>query len=149
MKVLIINGPNLNRLDIRDSKVYGDLNYPQLVDYIVTAANKLDLEADVRQSNEESEIIGWLQVSWRREGEGGVGATLSGFSIGPETGGEVQTHEQRKRDLGAVWGSIKDSESGGNGGYRFRSDDVGGGGPGEIVSGGGENFFRHQCLGSG
>ena len=60
MKVIIINGPNLNRLDIRDSTLYGDLDYLQLVDYISRAAQKLKIEVDVRQSNEESEIIGWL-----------------------------------------------------------------------------------------
>jgi 3-dehydroquinate dehydratase-2 len=60
MKVLVINGPNLSRLDIRDSAVYGDLSYPQLVDFISTAAKELGFEADVRQSDQESEIIGWL-----------------------------------------------------------------------------------------
>jgi 3-dehydroquinate dehydratase-2 len=60
MKVLVINGPNLSRLDIRDSGVYGDLSYPQLVDFISTAAKELGFEADVRQSDQESEIIGWL-----------------------------------------------------------------------------------------
>ena len=60
MKVLIINGPNLSRLDIRDSAIYGDLSYPQLVEFISSAARELGLDADIRQSNEESEIIGWL-----------------------------------------------------------------------------------------
>lgn len=60
MKILIINGPNLARLDIRDSAIYGDLTYPQLVDLIDKAGKKLGFEADVRQSDEESEIIGWL-----------------------------------------------------------------------------------------
>ena len=60
MKVLIINGPNLSRLDIRDSAVYGNLSYPQLVEFISTSATALGFEADVRQSDQESEIIGWL-----------------------------------------------------------------------------------------
>jgi 3-dehydroquinate dehydratase-2 len=60
MKVLVINGPNLSRLDIRDSAIYGDLSYPQLVAFINSAATELGVEADIRQSNEESEIIGWL-----------------------------------------------------------------------------------------
>jgi 3-dehydroquinate dehydratase-2 len=60
MKVLVINGPNLARLDIRDSSIYGDLNYPQLVEYISQGAKDLGLEADIRQSDQESEIIGWL-----------------------------------------------------------------------------------------
>lgn len=60
MKVLVINGPNLARLDIRDSSIYGDLSYPQLVEYISQGASDLGLEADIRQSDQESEIIGWL-----------------------------------------------------------------------------------------
>ncbi len=60
MKVLVINGPNLSRLDIRDSSVYGNLTYPQLVEFISSAAKDLGFEADVRQSDQESEIIGWL-----------------------------------------------------------------------------------------
>jgi 3-dehydroquinate dehydratase-2 len=60
MKVLVINGPNLSRLDIRDSSVYGNLTYPQLVEFISSAARDLGFEADVRQSDQESEIIGWL-----------------------------------------------------------------------------------------
>ncbi|MEY4735489.1 MAG: hypothetical protein RL428_824 [Actinomycetota bacterium] len=60
MKVLVINGPNLARLDIRDSSIYGDLSYPQLVEYISQGARDLGLEADIRQSDQESEIIGWL-----------------------------------------------------------------------------------------
>lgn len=60
MKVLVLNGPNLGRLDIRDSAIYGDMTYPALVSHIEEAAKVQGFEADVRQSNDESEIIGWL-----------------------------------------------------------------------------------------
>ena len=60
MKVLVINGPNLARLDIRDSSVYGDLNYQQLKDFVVGAGKDLGFEVDMRQSDEEGEIIHWL-----------------------------------------------------------------------------------------
>ena len=60
MKVLVLNGPNLGRLDIRDSAIYGDMSYPALVSHIEEAAKVQGFEADVRQSNDESEIIGWL-----------------------------------------------------------------------------------------
>ena len=60
MKILVINGPNLARLDIRDSKIYGDIDYPQLVEMILAEGGNLGFEVDVRQSNEEAEIIGWL-----------------------------------------------------------------------------------------
>ena len=60
MKVLVLNGPNLARLDIRDSSIYGDLSYPQLVELITSSAKELGFDADVRQSDQESELIGWL-----------------------------------------------------------------------------------------
>ena len=60
MKVLVLNGPNLGRLDIRDSAIYGDMSYPNLVTHIESAAKSHGFEADVRQSNDEAEIIGWL-----------------------------------------------------------------------------------------
>ena len=44
MKVLVINGPNLSRLDIRDSSIYGDLSYPQLVNLIESAASRIAYE---------------------------------------------------------------------------------------------------------
>ncbi len=60
MKVLVLNGPNLSRLDIRDSSIYGDLSYPALVELITNEAVRLGLEADIRQSDEEAQIIAWL-----------------------------------------------------------------------------------------
>ncbi|CAN2239068.1 type II 3-dehydroquinate dehydratase [Candidatus Planktophila dulcis] len=60
MKVLVLNGPNLGRLDIRDSSIYGDMTYPALVAHIENVAKTHGFEADVRQSNDEAEIIGWL-----------------------------------------------------------------------------------------
>ena len=60
MKILVINGPNLARLDIRDSSVYGDLNYGELKSLIESAAQQHGFSADVRQSDDEATIIGWL-----------------------------------------------------------------------------------------
>jgi len=58
--VLVLNGPNLGRLDMRDSSVYGALNFSQLVEFIVKEASALGFSADVRQSDSEAEIVGWL-----------------------------------------------------------------------------------------
>lgn len=60
MKILVINGPNLSRLDIRDSSIYGNLNYGELKNRIETAAKSHGFEADIRQSDDEATIIGWL-----------------------------------------------------------------------------------------
>lgn len=60
MNILIINGPNLSRLDIRDSTIYGDLSYQELVALISAHASKLGLAVDIRQSDDEAQIIRWL-----------------------------------------------------------------------------------------
>ncbi len=60
MKILIINGPNLSRLDIRDSSIYGDLSYKELVNLITSHASTLGFTVDVRQSDDEAQIIKWL-----------------------------------------------------------------------------------------
>jgi len=60
MKIMVINCPNLARLDIRDSSIYGDLNYAELKSLIETTAASAGMQADVRQSNDEATIIGWL-----------------------------------------------------------------------------------------
>jgi len=60
MKILVINGPNLARLDIRDSSIYGDFNYPQLKSFIEESAKSHGFTADVRQSDDEATIISWL-----------------------------------------------------------------------------------------
>ena len=60
MKVFVINGPNLSRLDIRDSSIYGDMSYPQLEAHIRNAADSNGFVADVRQSDDEATIIEWL-----------------------------------------------------------------------------------------
>lgn len=60
MKVLVLNGPNLARLDIRDSAIYGNVSYPELMDVITNHASSLGFEVDIRQSDDESQLIGWL-----------------------------------------------------------------------------------------
>ena len=59
-KVLIINGPNLNRLGTREPEIYGSFSYSDLQRTVSEKAAELELVVDVRQSNSESEIIGWL-----------------------------------------------------------------------------------------
>ena len=43
MKILVLNGPNLGRLDLRDSKIYGNLNFAQLTEFIESAAKGVGL----------------------------------------------------------------------------------------------------------
>lgn len=57
MKILIINGPNLNMLGIREPHIYGTKTYPELVVYLTNLANHYQDEVEVFQSNGEKEII--------------------------------------------------------------------------------------------
>jgi len=59
-KVLVLNGPNLNRLGSREPDVYGSTSYTELVFNIETLAGELGLDVSVRQTNDESELINWL-----------------------------------------------------------------------------------------
>lgn len=59
-RVLVLNGPNLGRLGSREPEVYGSATYSDLVSLVEAAASELGLTADVRQTNSESELIGWL-----------------------------------------------------------------------------------------
>lgn len=60
VKVLVLNGPNLSRLDLREKNYYGDIVYADIEEALRDEASKLSIEVDIRQSNDESEIIGWL-----------------------------------------------------------------------------------------
>ena len=60
-KILIINGPNLNMLGIREPAVYGSRTYADLCDYIKDAADKLGAAVDFFQSNCEGEICTKIQ----------------------------------------------------------------------------------------
>ena len=60
MKVLVLNGPNLSRLDLREKSFYGDIAYGDIETALKDEAIKLKVDVDIRQSNDESELIGWL-----------------------------------------------------------------------------------------
>lgn len=59
-QVLVINGPNLNRLGTREPDIYGSTTYSELESVLVEQGNDHGLQVEVRQSASESEIISWL-----------------------------------------------------------------------------------------
>ena len=59
-KIMIINGPNLNMLGVREPGVYGNQSYSDLEAYIENYAEERDIEATVLQSNSEGEIIDFI-----------------------------------------------------------------------------------------
>ena len=59
-KVLILNGPNLSRLGTREPDVYGHQTFDDLRSTCIEEGLTLGLEVDVRQTDDEAELIGWL-----------------------------------------------------------------------------------------
>ncbi len=59
-RVLVLNGPNLARLGSREPDVYGSASHEDLVALCEQAGAQLALEVEVRQSDDEAELVGWL-----------------------------------------------------------------------------------------
>lgn len=64
MKILVINGPNINMLGIREPAVYGKETYNQLLDLIAHTAKELNIEISHFQSNHEGAIIDHIQTAY-------------------------------------------------------------------------------------
>ena len=61
--VLVLNGPNLRRLGTREPAVYGSTTYADLVELCTKAGADLGLDVDVRQTDHEAELLGWLHAA--------------------------------------------------------------------------------------
>ena len=71
MKILVMNGPNLNFLGIRDRKVYGDRSYEHLVKMIRDKAEADRVEVECYQSNHEGDLIDRIQAAYS-DGTSGI-----------------------------------------------------------------------------
>jgi 3-dehydroquinate dehydratase-2 len=60
VKVLVLNGPNLGRLGTREPSVYGHTTYADLVTLCQDTGTELGLDVEVRQTDHESDMLGWL-----------------------------------------------------------------------------------------
>src|SRR6186713_960288 len=60
MLVWVLNGPNLGRLGARQPDIYGSLSYDDLVERCVDWGAALGMSVEVRQTDDESELVGWL-----------------------------------------------------------------------------------------
>ena len=61
--VHVLNGPNLGRLGRREPDVYGDTTHDQLVAFIEREAAGLGLQAVVRQSDSEAQLLDWIHLA--------------------------------------------------------------------------------------
>ena len=71
MKLLIVNGPNLNMLGIRERHIYGDRDYDALCRQIQAWAKELGCEADIFQHNHEGALVDRIQQAYF-DGTGGI-----------------------------------------------------------------------------
>lgn len=64
MKLLVINGPNLNLLGVREPNIYGKQDYQALVNLIQETCGRLGIQAEVFQSNHEGAIVDKIQQAY-------------------------------------------------------------------------------------
>lgn len=67
-RVLILNGPNLNLLGLREPEIYGSVTFGELADHCTHWAGALGLVADFRQSNHEGVLIDWMHEARNTHG---------------------------------------------------------------------------------
>ena len=71
-KIMIINGPNLNFLGIREKGIYGNDDYESICSYIKGKFSDKDVRIDILQSNSEGKLIDFLQSAYFRNFDGVV-----------------------------------------------------------------------------
>ena len=64
MKILVINGPNINMLGIREPDIYGKSTYKDLVEMIQAHADKKGVDVEFYQSNHEGDIVDKIQQAY-------------------------------------------------------------------------------------
>jgi 3-dehydroquinate dehydratase-2 len=72
MKILVINGPNLNMVGIREPEIYGHQTYQDLVDSILEWGEELGQDVEVFQSNHEGAIVDRIQEAYFQKVDGMV-----------------------------------------------------------------------------
>lgn len=66
MKILVLNGPNLNMLGVREPDVYGKCTYNDLCDLINAHAIKSGIEVEIYQSNHEGDLVDKIQAAYKK-----------------------------------------------------------------------------------
>lgn len=70
MKLMVINGPNLNMLGIRQKDIYGATSYQDLCSMIHTYCMEHAIEVTIHQSNHEGDLVDWIQQAYFEEYDG-------------------------------------------------------------------------------
>lgn len=61
MKLLILNGPNLNLLGLREPQIYGNHSYHDLCNLMEAHAAQIGVGVEIRQTNHEGVLVDWIQ----------------------------------------------------------------------------------------
>ena len=64
MNILVLNGPNLNMLGLREPGIYGSQTYDELVRQIQEKAKELNVTVEIRQTNHEGVLVDWIQEAF-------------------------------------------------------------------------------------
>ena len=64
MKVMILNGPNINMIGIREKNIYGEMSFVDIIKMIETEALRLNVEVQCIQSNHEGDLVDAIQQSY-------------------------------------------------------------------------------------
>ena len=64
MRILVINGPNINLLGLREPEIYGKQDYAALLKFISEVCEELEVDAQCVQSNHEGQIVDAIQASY-------------------------------------------------------------------------------------
>lgn len=70
MKVMVINGPNLNMVGVREKGIYGNKDFNYICKYIKEEAKKRTIDIDLFQSNVEGEIINFIHKAYHEKYDG-------------------------------------------------------------------------------
>jgi len=66
MRILVINGPNINLLGLREPELYGERDYNALIEFIKAACSEAGVEVECVQSNHEGAIVDTIQAAYGR-----------------------------------------------------------------------------------
>ena len=70
MKIMVINGPNINLIGIREKNIYGTVSFDDIIKMIKEEAAKRDIEVTCLQSNFEGQLVTWIQDAYFEQYDG-------------------------------------------------------------------------------
>ncbi len=70
MKILVLNGPNINMVGIREKSIYGSESFDDIIRMVEAHAKENGIEVKCLQSNHEGDLVDWIQSAWFEKYDG-------------------------------------------------------------------------------